>query len=345
MTASPAAFSGGRLHNLSKRVYFLTFLKGKDHEILLEADKPSGTASFENLLVYTLNPVEKLILEPNIKAEDGDRRPWISFVFDILALKSITPTITYSHRRRDSDDVKIKIDGKTQGNLLQIIKYFFWRFVGSLIPWPTPIKRETQIFEINLPEGLHYVEFEADRMPTFNKLVVDFGKLPQIPEEIPTADNPKWTGSFYDDTPEILLSRLVFGEARNQSKESKIGVAWVVKNRVLAKRSYFGFSYHEIILKNDGTNYQFASMNPNDVNNFPSITNPLKVLDQATRTSWSDSYKVALGVINETISDPINGAVFFHCSDLSQEEFVTKYVPGAIFVKQIGDILFYQSPL
>lgn len=69
---SPAAFSGG---------------KGKDHKIVLEADNPPGTATFENLRVYALNPVEELILEPNMQAEDGDRRPWISFALDNLALK------------------------------------------------------------------------------------------------------------------------------------------------------------------------------------------------------------------------------------------------------------------
>lgn len=161
---------------------------------------------------------------------------------------------------------------------------------------------------------------------------------------MPTVDNPKWTGDFYDDTAEILLARIIFGEARNQPKEAKAGVAWTVKNRLIARRSYWGFSYHEVILKNDGRNYQFAPMNPNDANNFPALTDPLEAQDQAIKTSWFDSYEVAFGVIHGTIPDLSGGAVFFHSSDLSQEEFVTKHVPGAIFVKQIGDFLFYQSP-
>src|SRR3989338_6398182 len=42
---SPAAFSGGRLHNLAKTVYFLVFLKGKGHSVLLKTDDPSGSAT------------------------------------------------------------------------------------------------------------------------------------------------------------------------------------------------------------------------------------------------------------------------------------------------------------
>lgn len=71
---SPAAINGGRLHNLSKTVYFLTYLSGKDRKIILNVDDPPGTATFESLEVYTLDSTDKLTLEPKIQAEDGDRR-------------------------------------------------------------------------------------------------------------------------------------------------------------------------------------------------------------------------------------------------------------------------------
>src|SRR3989344_5794953 len=66
---SPATFSGGKLHNLSKTVHFLTFLKGKDHTIILEADQSPNTATFENLQAYALDPTDKLALESKIQAE------------------------------------------------------------------------------------------------------------------------------------------------------------------------------------------------------------------------------------------------------------------------------------
>lgn len=191
---------------------------------------------------------------------------------------------------------------------------------------------------------LSSASIDADRMPTLEKINFDFSATPPLPEGIPTVDNPKWTGNFYDDTEDMLLARLLFGEARDQSREAKVGVAWVVKNRLLAKRSYFGFSYHEVILKNDGVIYQFSPMNPNDPDNLPLLIDPLKTGNHLTKTAWFNSYEVAKSAIAKENSDPTEGAVFFHSSDLSREEFVTKRVPGTIFVKQIGDFLFYRSP-
>jgi len=121
---SAAAFSGGSLHGLTKTVYFLIFLKGKDHKIELTTDKLPNTATLEGLKVYTWHPERELILDPGQQAEDGDRRPWITFVLEDFSLRAIIATITYSRRKRDSDDVKIIIDDKVQGNLLKKIKHF-----------------------------------------------------------------------------------------------------------------------------------------------------------------------------------------------------------------------------
>ncbi|MBI4999446.1 hypothetical protein HZB97_01600 [Candidatus Gottesmanbacteria bacterium] len=85
---SPASFNGGELHNLAKTVYFLTFLKGKDRSMILETDENPNTATFEGLKIYTLNLFDKtLTLDINQQAEDGDRRPWITFVLENLPLK------------------------------------------------------------------------------------------------------------------------------------------------------------------------------------------------------------------------------------------------------------------
>lgn len=123
---SPAAINGGKLHDLTKAVYFITYLQGKDHQLILNADNPPGTATLEGLEIYTL--------DPKVQAEDGDRREWITFVLDDISLVDIGVTTTYSRRKRDSDDVKIRIDGQTQENLLRNIKHFLWYFAGSFLP-------------------------------------------------------------------------------------------------------------------------------------------------------------------------------------------------------------------
>lgn len=80
LTDSPAAFSGSKLHNLLKTVYLLTFLKGKDHTIILNTDKPQNTATFESLEVFTLDLETSLsLINIENQAEDGDRRPWVTF--------------------------------------------------------------------------------------------------------------------------------------------------------------------------------------------------------------------------------------------------------------------------
>lgn len=153
----PTAFSGGRQHNLLKTVYILTFLKGKNHSIILKTDEQPNTATFESLKVYTLNLLEKsLTFDVNQQAEDGDRRPCLTFVLDNLPLKATTPIITYSRRKRDSDDVKIITDGKTQKNILRTIKHFLWRFAGSLFPKFSPRKTESETFTVNLLNNFHY---------------------------------------------------------------------------------------------------------------------------------------------------------------------------------------------
>lgn len=340
---SPAAFSGGQLHNLSKTIYFLTFLRGKDHTIVLETDEPHNTATFEGLEIYTLDLDKNLNLKIEKQAEDGDRRPWITFALDDLPLTSITLSTTYSRRKWDSDDLKIIIDGKTYKNIFRTIKHFLWRFAGSLLPKILPTFTETETFAPNLPRGLHYIESHADRMPILHNVVIDFGKRPELPElepivRVPTADNPKWTGDFSDDPEDVLLARLIFGEARNQPREAKAGVAWTVKNRLRAQRAYWGFSFHEVIQKSG----QYAAMDPRD-DNFSKLIDPFNTNEPGADEAWYECYQVAQGVIEGTIEDPTEGAVFFHSVDYSQERFVTRDVPGAIFIKQIGDILFYRK--
>jgi hypothetical protein len=331
---SPAAFSGGRLHNLSKTIYYLTFLKGKNHTITLETDEEPNTATFETLQVYILNPTSKLALEPKIQAEDGDRRPWLTFVLDNLPLQEINATITYSRRRQDSDDVKIKTDGKTQDNIVRNIKHFLWRFVGSFLPWSSPTKTETQRFDINLPEGLHYVEFDADRMPILHKIAFDFGIQPPIPKGVPTVDSPKWTGDFYDDTTEILLARLIFGETESQSKEAKIGVGFTVINRVKKQKSNWGLTIREVILKE---NQYDAMWNPDRRDK---VRDPLKEVTPATKAAWEESYKIATGILDESLKDPTLGATNFH-SFQNPDDFPS-WATKKTYKTKLGDIYFYE---
>lgn len=331
---SPAAFNGGRLHNLSKTVYFLTFLQDKDHTITLETDKPHNTATFEGLEVYTVDPDKILELKIEKQAEDGDRRPWVTIVLDNLPLVSVTVSTTYSRRKWDSDDLKIIIDGKTYRNVLRTIKHSLWRFAGSLLPKILPTLTETEAFAPNLPQGLHYIEFHADRMPILHNVVIDLGKKPEPPMRVPTVDDPKWTGILDDEPEDILLARVIFGEAEGQPKEAKIGVGFTVINRVKKQRPNWGFTKREIILKED----QYDALW--NKNTRDKVRDPLAEASEERRKEWFESYEVARGVLTGTLIDPTSGATNFH-SFTDPKDFPS-WATDENFKITIGRIHFYE---
>lgn len=328
---SPAAFSGGKLHNLAKTVYFLTFLGGKDHTITLKTDNPPNTATFESVQIYTLAILDKLGLEPKLQAEDGDRRPWITFALDNIPLRSTVTTISYSRRKRDSDDVKVIIDGKIQGNLLRKIKHFLWRYVGSRLPWLSPEKTETETFVTDLSQGLHYLEFWADRMPTLHKLTIEFGVKPSVPVGIPTVDNPKWTKDFHDDTQTILLARAIYGETGGESWEAKIGVGWAIKNRVEDPANRWGKTYHQVILEESQYDSLWNRWTYDKVRNPP-------INDLREKRAWEESCRAAEEVIDSEIDDPTNGANHFYATTIPKPG----WADDSKFTTQIGITRFYK---
>ncbi len=334
LTNSPAAFSGTKLRNLSKTIYLLTFLKGKNQIVTLETNKPPNTASFEGLSIHSLSLDQHLDLAIENQAEDGDRRPWITLVLVNLPLVSVTPTTTFSRRKRDSDDVKIIIDGKTQGNLVEKIKHFLWRYVGSLLPWTSPIKTMTETLVVNLPSGLHYIEFWADRMPVLKSLTIDFGIKPSLPEGIPAIDNPKWTGDFYDDTSEIILARAILGEAEGVSEKAKIAVGWTIKNRVLAQRDQeWGLTYHDIILKTN----QFDAFVKKE--RLDKLTNPLNTTNEEVKKAWYESCTIASQIVDGSLPDPTDGATNFYSTPI---EITPGWATPQRFKIQIDNVYFYK---
>lgn len=302
---SPASFNGGKLHNLPQTIYFLTFLKGKSHKIILEADKPHSTAIFESIEVYTLDLSEQLVMNIGKQADDGDRRTWLTFVLDNLPLKSFTPNITYHRRFMDSDDVKVISDGKVQISLSRGLKHLFWFFAGSLIP-KLSFRTESEKFVVNFPPKPHYIEFYADRMPILHHLTLDFATKPSFPEGVPTVENPKWTSNFYDDAETVLLARAIYGEAGGESYEVKTAVGWSIRNRVKDRQKRWANSYHGVILEL----YQYAPFLDPNQSVFKRMINP-PLLDSKEKDAWGKSFKAAENVIFDKVLDPTNGANHF----------------------------------
>ena len=174
---SPAAFSGGQLKGRTKSVYYLIpFVRG-NHVISLS---PDISAMFESLQIWKTSDdlsLDKLDLPLKLRAEDGDRRPWITFAFVNIGLKSFSLDLILKRRFMDSDDVKIVIDGEILRNH-RSLKHKLWYFISSIISGEE--MRDT--FVADFTPGLHYLELWADRQPTINQIV--FNSFASVPEDI-----------------------------------------------------------------------------------------------------------------------------------------------------------------
>lgn len=164
---SPAAFSGGNLHDLKKTIYFLFKLNTGKHEITLI---PDISATFEDLTVFKISSetaLDRLDLEIDIQAEDRKKgRPWITFVFADLSLASFSVTLTLKRRLFDSDDVKVVIDGSVGRSYRDNLRKL-WYFVTSSLYG----EKQSETFTVNLPPALHYLELDADRRPALERIL------------------------------------------------------------------------------------------------------------------------------------------------------------------------------
>lgn len=166
------AFNGSRLKGLKKTVIFLTVLnKGENIVNLI----PRNGAFIEEIEVQELSDKQELELNIENQAEDGNIRPWITFVLINLPLKSLIANTSVKWRFRDSDDVKLIINNKIQKNRLSFFRKD-WLWSGSILK--KLFKKETQVKTIktDLKKDLHYIEFWADRMPALHNVKFDFGE-------------------------------------------------------------------------------------------------------------------------------------------------------------------------
>lgn len=162
---SPAAFSGGTSKGLTKTVLFLLWFERGKHYLSLISDISATLIGIDISQVTQNSTLGEFSLPLNNKAEDGDRRDWVTFVLVDASLASFKVELVLSRRFFDSDDVKIIIDDSIKrGN--QNKRQKLWYFITSLIKG----EKQSEKFETNLSFGLHYLEFWADRMPILEKI-------------------------------------------------------------------------------------------------------------------------------------------------------------------------------
>ncbi len=147
----------------------------------------------------------------------------------------------------------------------------------------------------------------------------------------PTVDDPKSTGDFHDDTPQILAARLCYGEARGESDSGKAAAIWVALNRAAHPRWWGGPDLHSVILKP----FQFSAFNPNDAN-YAYVVDPFRNRNDANEAAWRDCYRIAGQILDGELPDPTGGADHYHAVGASPS-----WADAAKITTQIGQHIFY----
>ncbi|MDP3697827.1 MAG: cell wall hydrolase [Candidatus Taylorbacteria bacterium] len=319
-----ASWNGNKLKGLGQVNLFVSYFeKGEQNLEFLS----KGAPLLEFIEIYKIDKNIISIDPSRYVIEDGNGRPWFNILTGNIGLVSIYAK-AIANLGKDDNDLQIRINGaREQNNETKAHKYWFW--CGRVL------KGQTKVFEraIVLKPGFNYIEFWADGVPVFNELTARV----TISDRIPSVDDPLWTGDFYDDSEEMILARLIFGEARSQIEEAKIWVVSTVFNRIKST-GWVAKNIHEVILQDQ----QYESFNQNNKNR-RFIENPL--LDPTQKESWIDCYKVAEKMLKNDIMIPSEATHFHSHTEVEEiKRFENTIVPNGKFLKKIDDIYFYWSP-
>lgn len=315
-----ASWNGNKLKGVQQVNLFVAYLEQGEHSLKFIS---KGAPVLESIEAHRVSK-NKISIDPSkYEIEEGNRRPWFNILTNTVGFISVSAKAIANSKSGDDNDLQIRINGiREKNNTGKAHKYWFW--CGRVS------QNQSKTFEktISLKPGINYIEFWADGMPIFNELNIRV----TMSERMPSVDDPIWTGNFYDDSEEMILARLIFGEARSQSDEAKIWVASTVINRI---KGWWPDTIHEVVLQDQ----QYKSFNQDDPNR-SIVENPLYDLTQ--KQSWLDSYRVAEGILNGNTSIP-SETTHFHDTRQSQEDFM-RMIPDGKFLKIIDNLYFYWSP-
>ncbi|MFH1187290.1 MAG: cell wall hydrolase [bacterium] len=319
-----AAWNGNNLKGLKKtNIFVIQFSSGK-HKIEFIADQSPHLESIKIEKAPDANIV-KYIPDKNNPAQDGNNRQWINLVFTELPLGKLSITAKAEKREKDSDDIKLIVDGEIQQNP-DSKKFKNWYWCGSL----DGSKEKEFNKKVDLAKGLHYIELWADRMPTIEKVEIVLNQIEEPQKRIPTVNAPEWTGDFNDDTEQMILARAIFGEARSLSEQGRIAIGWVIKNRISDSR--WADNYHGVILKPK----HFSAFNKGD-ENFDFVKNPF--IDKTQIDEWYECYEIAGKLMRNEFIDPTEGANHYFSNFIPAPYWTKK--KNVEFKIQIGNTLFY----
>lgn len=105
------------------------------------------------------------------------------------------------------------------------------------------------------------------------------------------------------DNETTLLARMLFGEARNCTKDEQIAIAYTALNRASDNKKWNGRTVKEALL----VPFQYSCFNPKDVN-LVKLKNPLRYDSR----SFAHCLILAEEVLARKYPDPTHGATHYH---------------------------------
>ncbi len=123
----------------------------------------------------------------------------------------------------------------------------------------------------------------------------------------------------------VFMALTVWREARGESFVAQAAVAHSILNRV-HRPSWWGRSVIEVVTKR----LQYSSLtDPHD----PQLT----TWPRGTEQSWTDALRIAAGVLDGTIKNPVPGADSYFDVSIAAPPWAT----SACFVAQVGRLRFF----
>ena len=148
--------------------------------------------------------------------------------------------------------------------------------------------------------------------------------VPAPPVPVPDPDKPP-----AEQTTEMLLAMLLWGEARGEGLIGMRAVAQVVANRV-RRGGWFGRGWRDVMLKP----YQFSCFLPDD----PQAGWLLKPLAHGSSETWQKCLFVAREALEQRLPDVVDGATHYYAVSIP----APRWAKEMTFVRQLGRHRFYR---
>lgn len=187
----PPTWNGSQLQDKPQTVIFILRLSKGDHSINFIPYRGAEILYVPD--VKEMTDAHNLSFYPEVQADDSERQPWYVLALINLPLASLTIDATAYWRWFDSDDIKLIVDGTIKTNSSSFLRRQ-WLWAGSILKKLSQNERQEKTFTENLPQGDHYIELWADRMPILHKIKIELGDMlveePQSKTHMATVTDP-----------------------------------------------------------------------------------------------------------------------------------------------------------